>query len=404
MRILLINNWFRDVGGVERVFFLERKMWQERGHEIVDFSTLDERNDPSPHEKYFVRGFDFQQGTDVVQQAARFFYSYEVDQKLSALIRDTRPDVAHIHGIFDQLGPTVLAVLERYKIPVVFTAHAYKLICPNWKLFAHGQIDEGCKNNPWHDAWNKSIQGSLIKSLGAAMSWYFMKRRGVFDGFARIISPSKFLIDKHVEFGWERERFIHLPNPLNVLNVERINHEQNQKGPIVFVGRLALEKGVGVLLAAARLLPEKDFVIVGDGPEFKNLKAAAEKCSNVIFVGAKSPAEARAYVARASAVVVPSIWYENDPYAVLDAQAAGAIVVAAHIGGIPEQIQHGVNGFLFEPGNEDALAEILRHVSTLSVAERTRIGSAARGFVDTLRNPELYFEALLEVVLSIVKA
>ncbi len=397
MRILLVNNFFYEVGGIERVFFAERELLQHHGHEVIDFSTQDVRNHPSSQQEFFVSSVDFQTRGNFFKKAMRFFYSREVDRALSKLIEATRPDVAHIHGTFDVLGPTVIRTLHRHGVRIIFTAHAYKLICPNWKLFAHGHVDEGCFDQPFHDAWNKSIQNSYIKSFGAAAAWWLHETVGTFAMIDRIISPSIFLIEKHVERGWLRSKFVHVPNPVDI---NKYLITRGEGAYILFVGRLVPEKGVDILIHAAVRFPEIPVKIIGDGPDAERLARIVHDrgISNVSFLGRRSSADVKEFMRGAFAVIIPSIWYENDSLSVLEAQAMGKVVIASYIGGIPEQIRHGDTGLLFEAGNPEALAEMVLHVAALSPEERHVIGVRARGFVDAIRNPEFYYEALMDTL------
>lgn len=395
MRILLINNFFRDVGGVERVFFAERELLTQHGHTVIDFSTAHPENHSSPYTQYFVSSVDFHTSGNSFKKAARFFYSREVAKKLHRLISETNPEVAHIQGMFDVLGPTVLHVLKKRGIRVVFTAHAYKLVCPSGKLFSHGHIDESCQRNILNDVIHSTIQNSFIKSLwGTCALWW---NRSAFANIDRIISPSLFLIHKHTEFGWNADRFVHIPNPIDVT---KYFVAKSTDAYILFVGRLVEEKGVDVLLRAAEQLPEIEFKIVGDGPAHESLKnfVREHQLKNISFEGRCSPRDVEMYVANALAIVVPSVCYETDPFAVLEAQAQGKVVIASYTGGIPEQIRSGETGFLFERGNAAALQEVIVRVASMTAAERAGIGKQARAFVDTIRNPELYYEALLDVL------
>jgi len=397
MRILLINNYFHDVGGVERVFFAEREMLAQHGHTVIVFSTEDPRNRPSPYAHYFPSSVDFHTRGSLFKKAARFFYSREVAKKLDRLLRETKPDVAHIHGIFDILGPTVVRVLKKHKVRIVFTAHAYKLVCPSGRLFTRGEIDESCKHNILNDVFGRAVQNSVAKSLLGAVALWWNRRSGVFDMFDAIISPCMFLIHKHAEFGFDPARFVHIPNPIDVT---KYAVAKSRDAYFLFVGRLVEEKGAALLLEAAARLPQFQFKIVGDGPERARLleMVRALNLANVSFEGYRPERDLPAYMAGAIAVVVPSVCFETDPYSVLEAQAQGNVVVAAYTGGIPEQIQSGKTGFLFERGNVAALADILTEVAALTPAEREHIGKQARGFVDTIRSPELYYEALLDVL------
>ncbi len=384
MRILLINNFFHDVGGVERVFFLQRELLQSHGHIVIDFSTRAPENKFSEFAPYFVSD-----AKTFLQKSVRAIWSREVDRALSALIEKTKPDVVHIHGIFDALGPTVLWTLRRHHIKIIFTAHAYKLICPNWKLFSHDHIDELCGNAPlygFNDVISCSVQNSFIKSFGAWFGWTLHRRLGAFNFINQIISPSKFVIEKHVARGWRTEKFVHIPNPVDADSILTAPADGSY---ILFIGRLVPEKGIAVLCAAAEKLPHAQFQIIGDGPVPK------KGPPNVAFVGDKSPEDVIEYVRGAAAVVVPSIWYENDSLVVLESQAAGKIVVASAIGGIPEQIINGETGYLFPSGDSEKLAEIL---SKILATPPRHVGAQARRIVLATRDPELYYEQLMSVL------
>lgn len=398
MRILLINNFFRDVGGVERVFFAERELLRAHGHEVIDFSTQHPANHQSPYADYFVSGVDFQSSGDVMKKIGRLFWSREVSRALARLVGETRPDVAHIQGIFDLLGPGVAHTLAHLGVPMIFTAHAYKLICPSGRLCTRGEIDESCKGNVWRDVLGRAVQDSIAKSFAAALALRINQLRGTFQLFDRIISPSQFLIHKHAEFGFDTSRFVHLPNPIDVTRVARSNAQGRY---VLCAARLVPEKGVDVLLEAAAMLPDISVKIIGDGQQRQSLEARAPR--HVSFEGFAPPRDMASYVHDAVAVIVPSVCFETDPYSVLEAQAAGRVVIASHVGGIPEQIRDGETGFLFERGSPAALAAVMRRVWDMDMAARSAIGGRARAFVDTVRNSELYYEGLMDVLGGVKK-
>ena len=142
---------------------------------------------------------------------------------------------------------------------------------------------------------------------------------------------------------------------------------------MLYVGRLSEEKGVSVLAAAARLTSAA-ITVVGDGP----LSALASSApATLTFAGAKPRTEARAMMARAAAVVVPSISYENFPIAVAEAFAAGTPVIASRIGALAEIVADGRTGWLATPGDPAALAAAI-DAAVADPAESARRGAAAR--------------------------
>lgn len=99
----------------------------------------------------------------------------------------------------------------------------------------------------------------------------------------------------------------------------------------------------------------------------------------------------------ARAVVVPSEWYENAPISILEAFAYGKPVIGARIGGIPEMIDDGKNGLLYESGNVDDLAEKINEFLGCSNSYIVDMGKAARKNAEENYNPEMHYEKLIDV-------
>ncbi len=131
--------------------------------------------------------------------------------------------------------------------------------------------------------------------------------------------------------------------------------EQARSG-FLFVGRLSEEKGVRVLLEAARLTNEQIFVL-GDGPLDAELRQKAP--ANLVLLGRGNREAVHKAMAGAKAVVIPSICYEGFPLTMVEAFAAGTPVIASRIGALAEWVRDGENGLLVSPGDAKALAEAL---------------------------------------------
>ncbi|NOX81252.1 MAG: glycosyltransferase family 4 protein, partial [Deltaproteobacteria bacterium] len=159
------------------------------------------------------------------------------------------------------------------------------------------------------------------------------------------------------------------------INVDEYQPNYDNQGYAIFLGRLSQEKGVATLLQANRLsdsrLPLK---IIGTGPLLGEL---SREYPEVEFMGYRSGQELKNLVANAAFVVVPSECYENCSMVVLEAMALGKPVIGSRIGGIPEQIEDGRTGFLFEMGN---VKELARKIDILDsdAGLRKQLGHAAR--------------------------
>ncbi len=187
----------------------------------------------------------------------------------------------------------------------------------------------------------------------------------------------------------------HLPNP--VFNTGKPISPPEPEKLVVYAGRLSHEKGLHTLLSAAQSVGVR-FLIIGDGNQKEDLQHRIDKehITNVTLCGYMEKHQIGQMIQRASLVVVPSEWYENCPYAVTEAFAAGKPVIGSHLGGIPELVRNGHNGLTFPPGNAAALTgalkELIRH------PDKTRkMGQAAKKFADTILHPRRYYAELMKI-------
>ena len=95
----------------------------------------------------------------------------------------------------------------------------------------------------------------------------------------------------------------------------------------------------------------------------KNMQAEFKDCDNLKFYGWGSGAEKEALFLNSDVCVLPSTWYDNAPLVIFEAYKYGLPVIGSRIGGIPEMIKQDETGFLFEPGDDKALAALLQNLS-----------------------------------------
>lgn len=397
MRILQINKFFYRRGGSEAYFFGLMELLKKNGHEVISFSTKAPLNVGSPYEKFFVEEINFDKREGAAKDFKKIWhslYSLEAKRKLEKLILETKPDVAHLHNISHHISPSIFSVLKKYKIPAVQTLHDYQLICPNFKLFTEGAVCERCKKyRYWNAAIHRCIHGSRFQSLVEAKEMFFDKTCQFYEkGVRFFVTPSKFLADKLR--AWRvKSKIINVP-----LFIDAAEFEPDYKPGdyILYFGRLVKEKGLDVLLHALAGMDIK-LKIVGDGPEKDRLKTENEKLKiNVEFVGYKIGKELHDLIRGAKFVVLPSIWYENYPVSLLEAGALGKAAVGTRLGGIPEIISDGENGFLTEPNSADDLREkIKRLFGDNDLCER--MGRRAREMVIENNSPEEHYKKIMEV-------
>jgi glycosyltransferase involved in cell wall biosynthesis len=173
-----------------------------------------------------------------------------------------------------------------------------------------------------------------------------------------------------IESGVTTSRVITMSNflPLN----QKYGFNENYEDYILYFGRFSKEKGIITLLKAQKLLNGKHkMVLVGAGPFEHDIKEYIyqNKIINVELPGPIYGAEMEIYLEKARVIIVPSEWYENCPYAILQSMAKGKVVIASRIGGLPELISDNETGLLFTAGDANSLASKIEDVFNLTKEE-----------------------------------
>ena len=378
MRILIANKFFYDHGGPESVLFAQRDALAAAGHEIIDFSMHDPRNRPSAYAAYFSPNMDLRAVGPTpgsLKAAWRFLDSKPAADNMRRLLRDHRPDIAHLHSINHQLTPSILRVLREEGVPVVMTLHDYNLVCPAYTMLADGRICENCTGGKFYRAVTTNCRGRARSPLLAAESYLQHRLRRSYDDVSLFLSPSRFLMEKSREMGF-KHRIEVLANPASppvfTDAVARAKH-------LLFVGRAVPEKGLRTLCAAA-LRSGAQVKIAGDGPQLPELQEDFGHYPNIEFVGRVAPETAQRMMAEATAVLVPSEWYENQPMVILEAFAQGTPVIATALGGNPELVREGETGLLYPAGDVAGLAERMKY-ALAHPDDMQALGSTARELV-----------------------
>lgn len=165
-------------------------------------------------------------------------------QKIERLIKDLRPDIAHIHGIAHETSPSILPVLKQADYPIVQTLHDYKLLCPNTNFTNRLGVCEACKGHRYYNVVRyRCKHESLAASLLAGIEMYTHKLLQIYENNVDLfITPSQFLKNKVHEYGI-RNPVVQLPN---FIDVEKIQPYSNPENYFVYCGRLVALKGIGL--------------------------------------------------------------------------------------------------------------------------------------------------------------
>jgi len=260
------------------------------------------------------------------------------------ILKKEMPDVVHVHN-FKGLSLSVFSAVKRLNLPLIFTAHDYSLICPRANLLnGSGEI---C-TNPL----------KLCKAYVNIQKYMVNNKPDV------VTAPSQFVIDKLKLKGlFEDVKTMKLPLGIE-LSGEKAEKKSYDIIDILYVGALSKHKGVHILINAFKGLDSDNTIlhILGKGKAEDEFKKIAESDQRIIFHGFVPDEKLMQLYQKANVVVVPSIWYDNSPLVIYESLMSGTPVIGSRIGGIPEFIEEGYNGFLFEAGNVDELKDKLEYL------------------------------------------
>lgn len=409
MKVLLIDVYNFNKGGAETVCFNTGRMLEEHGHKVVYFTLKWKDNRPSPYSKYFPESKETRRGPlKQVKNMINYFYHFEAAKKIEQLIIDEKPDVAHIHLMWGQITPSIFPVLRKYSIPVLFTVHDYRIVCPTYTFRdGNGKICEACQGRYFYKCFTHTCcKGSkLISAVMAAEQYFrnaFFNPAKYIDGFIYVSNFARNIQEKYMPSLKSK------PN-ITLYNFSTSIVSEPKTMPtdkyFLFFGRLSYEKGVMTLLKAFKELPQCSLKVVGTGPKEEELKAFARDngMKNVTFLGYKTGKELTDLVSNAYFIIVPSEWYENNPMTIIEAYSVGTPVIGARIGGIPEIVVDGQTGFQFESGNIVDLKNTVLRTDALDGKTYTELSQGTINFANENLSKDRYWKKLIEFYGRFVK-
>ena len=362
MKILMINKFLHPNGGSETYIFKLGAYLQSMGHEVQYFGMEHEGRCVGNRVNAYTSDMDFHGGSKLskLTYPLKTIYSSKARKKLRLVLEDFQPEVCHLNNFNYQLTPSTLLEIAKWKkeghpCRVIFTAHDYQLVCPN-HMCNNPNTGENCEKCLGGHFGNctkgKCIHGSLAKSAVGTLEAMLWNGCGVYKNIDVIICCSEFLKTKMDCNPLFAGKTLALHN-----FVDKVERKETEKQDyVLYFGRFSREKGIDTLLKACRALPDIPFVFAGTGP----LEGEIAGVPNIKNVGFQRGQALENLIRQARFSVYPSQWYENCPFSVMESQLYGTPVLGADIGGIPELIEVGKTGELFESGNAAQLEEKIR--------------------------------------------
>lgn len=342
----------------------------------------------------------------------RYLYQNPVTAEfLRGYLREAVPDIVHITSCYS-LSASVIDVVKETGLPVILTLVDFWFLCPSLHLLrSDGELCDG-KTTTWeclrcmlHGAkayrWpSQVLPQSLVRPILEYSSKHvFLNRRRGLRGMALnmeerkrylaqqlrhvdvVISPSRFLSDIHIlAVKGIAPRVQPHGHDLTWLRDDTKTRDPNVR--FCYMGQISPDKGIDVLIEAFLRVQNVANVTLdiwgglGQNPDYDDrIRSLAGLSERVRLRGRFARSQLNEVLANADVVVVPSIWYENNPLVIQEAFAAKTPVIATNLGGMSEFVQHKVNGLLFRRADIEDLACQLRRVATEpGLLERLREG------------------------------
>jgi glycosyltransferase involved in cell wall biosynthesis len=368
MRVLLLHNRYRMLGGEERAVAEIEALLRRRGHlvEVLERSSESVGN----------------------LAAARALAGGGIaPEEVADAVRRLGADVVHAHNLHPLFGWRALAAARSAGARTVLHLHNFRLFCAIAIAYRDGAPCFRCRGADTRPGLRLRCRGSVPEAAAYAVGLH-RQQPHLFAHSDAFLAVSEATARRLVELGLPAERATALPN--FIADAALAPRSRADQGTFALVsGRLVEEKGFDTAIVAAHAA-SVPLVIAGDGPDEARLRGLAGS-GDVRFTGRLAPPALAELRAGAAVVLVPSRWEEPCPYAALDAFATGVPVLASDRGGLPELV--GPDAAL-PAGDAAAWADALQRLWR-DPAVRLELGSDALQRARRRFSEDRYHERLL---------
>lgn len=399
MKILIVtSNWYPSGGDWTYINSI-CKLYETKGHDIIPFAMNDIRNIKTNFEKYYINNINYndlnknKSITSAIKVIANSIYSFDAVKKIKLLLSENVIDIAQLNNIHNIHTPAIINVLKSKKIPIVWRVLDYKIICPNRTFLSNDKICEACFKTKYYNCFlNKCKKNSYSASLITTIESYFNKIMPYYEHVDKFLFQSKFSRDLFLKYGFDINKTEIIENPFDCKDIIPHFNSINSNKYVLYFGRISKEKGIFTLYDAMQKIPEINLKIVGNGPDIDESinYVNSRNIKNIEFVGPKWSDELTPFLQNCEFVVVPSEWYEPNPYVVLQSFSFGKPVIATRLGGLIDMVRNNINGVLCEPFDSKSLSNAIKTLFFNS-EKITELGKNARFEVEEKYNPDKYY-------------
>ena len=311
---------------------------------------------------------------DPIRQFWHTFRDQAIEAAFTTFLQDFQPDLVHFQHV---QGVSARLIEQAAGRPRLATLHDYWYFCANSQLIRPDR--QPCPGPSWgcHNCVDCATARADLAGLRrlrpvvalpfAYRNAYLRRMGGQID---RFIAPSEFLRQQYIDQGWPVHKIVTLENGMDrrrLLDAPSLDLPEPSARPhFGFIGSLAWQKGVHILIEAFNQLPmNAALTIYGSDSAFPDYGAELRRLArhpHIRFAGPIGFDQVGTALRQLDALIVPSLWYENSPLVIQEAYVMGVPVLASRIGALTEKVQEQKNGLLFAPGDSDALAALLQSV------------------------------------------
>jgi glycosyltransferase involved in cell wall biosynthesis len=382
LHVLLVHNYYQIPGGEDDVFLSEKALLEAHGHRT---ST-------------YVRNNSEIKSYSLIQKAAltlKTTWAWDSEAAFKELLEREKPELAHFHNTFPLISPAAYHACQNAGVPVVQTLHNARLLCPGSNYYRDGHICRDClgKIIPWpgtlHGCYRDSRAQSAVATAMLGVHNLLGTFRGKVDSY---IVSTDFYRHLFVEGGLPESKLFIKPH-----FVTDPGYAQRSDDYVLFVGRLAHEKGVNTLAEAWGRLPHVPLKVRGEGPLQSVMEDCARRNPNVELL---PWLERNAYldlIRGARFLVWPSVgYYETFGMVAILAFACGVPIIASRIGANAELVNEGETGVRFNPEDAPDLAAKVDWAWKNPEAMQA-MGKRARAEYENKYTPERNYSALISI-------
>ena len=398
MKVLLVNKFHYIKGGSERYYFTLANALTTCGHEVIFFSMHDSKNFDCPQSKYFVSNVGVNSNIKgKIKLLKNLVYSREAFKKMDELLKAEKPDLAILNLIHKQLTCSIIDALKENGVKIFWTVHDLITVCPAYTMLnGKGEICEKCLGGNFINCIKyKCVHNSKIMSVLSAYEAMKIKKKSWYNDVDLYICPSKFYLKKLNQATFTKSKIVYKKNPLPIDTKYEMNTQYSNY--FLYFGRLTREKGILSLVKAMKKI-DFDLLIIGTGPlekeltEYIELNNLNDKIHLLGFMGGE---KLRNYIRESKAVILPSEWYENGPYSIMESMALSKPLIVSNNGGLVELVEDGVNGFIYRNGID--LEKALKKMISISEDIYFKMCLSSLNKAKLFFNPIKYVDFLIKM-------